>query len=110
MFSFAVIAEAVSAVALGIAVHVVWWRVGRPKNDIAALFLCLILLPMCLLAGWTLLSRAYDHGSSALLVLLGPYLLACALGCTYIILFPGAQAAAPSMLMLMILSERGLEG
>jgi hypothetical protein len=101
LISLALIVHALAAFAVGLAAHIVWWRAGRPRDDVLALFLCVVLLPLGALTGMGTLGGAAEAGSHWAVELFISGLLAAALGCCYIILYPGAQAASPSMLLLL---------
>ena len=70
-------------------------------DDVLGLFLCVVLVPLGVLAGMGMISGAGEAGSRWIADVLISGLLAAALGCCYIILYPGAQAASPSMLLLL---------
>jgi hypothetical protein len=95
---------------MGLVVHVIWWRVQRPKDDIAALGICLVLIPAVLLLSCG--GRVWYVGNIAnlivdLILILG---LVVSLAAVYIISYPAAQAASPSMLIALRLASRGPEG
>jgi hypothetical protein len=102
MMTYATIFTAFACVFAGFIVHVVWWRVRRPKDDVRALFLCLVGLPLSLAVarGLVLFGDVLAEDGVAVFV------LAAILGGAYILTYPGAQAGSPSMLILLKLAEK----
>jgi hypothetical protein len=77
--------------------HVLWWRFSRPADDIRALVLCFIVMPsiaspaaLFLLPG-ALTAREAGAG----------LMVAFAIGAFYIMWYPAAQAASPTMLLVL---------
>lgn len=85
-------------------IHLLWWRVARPKDDLKALAVCLLLVPAVLsfailLFGWL------DSTGWFLTVV-----LALGLGTAYIFWYPAAQAASPTMLITILAYQAGKDG
>lgn len=84
-------------------VHVVWWRIARPADDLKVLFALMVVGPAVVAAigaGW----------------LCGPTqaafagLLAAAIGCVYCFWYPAAQAASPTMLIALLARRERARG
>ena len=84
--------------------HLAWWRLSRPVDDLRALVASLILFPAGFLS-ILLFSGAMTAQSWFLSLLLS----AC-LGSAYIFWYPAAQAASPTMLMTIIVARSGEKG
>lgn len=93
----------------GVAIHVIVWRIRRPKDDAAALFRLVVLLPLL----------GSGLGAFALLDVRGLQLLDAFLlgaifhfgaGFTYMSLYTASQAASPTSLILMRLASAGAAG
>ena len=103
-----------TAIALGSALfcagfvgHVLWWRYWRPRDDIRALVTSLFVLPTALATG------LYAGGIIPALTAretLGAALVILAIGATYIMYYPAAQAASPTMLMVLKIAQSGATG
>jgi hypothetical protein len=78
--------------------HVSWWRLKRPKDDVRALVVCLLLVPA--LAAILLLFAGTIPGLT-IREALASILVTIAVSSTYIMYYPAAQAASPSMLVIM---------
>jgi hypothetical protein len=78
--------------------HVWWWRTARPRDDVRALSLCFLVLPLAvfLCARWP--------------EALAAYCTAACWGVAYILSYPGAQAASPSMLVVLAVARAGSAG
>lgn len=88
-----------------LAAHVAWWRASRPRSDLAALLLALVVAPVALLvAAWWRL-RPFDAVD-----LLAAALLHLALASAYVQTYPAAQAASPSLQILLALGARRADG
>ena len=85
-------------------VHLAWWRIARPVDDLRALAVCMVLVPAALLAATFFLGFTDPVG------LLLSLLLAGCLGSAYIFWYPAAQAASPTMLMTVIAARAGDRG
>ena len=90
---------------LGFAIHVAWWRLSRPKDDIRALAACFILFP-------AILSIAGNGGTSLLTSRewMAAYLCALLVSATYIMYYPAAQAASPTMLLVLEIARSSKTG
>ena len=84
-------------------VHVVWWRVRRPVDDLRALFFLFTLCPMA--AAGAALAAGMSLTATALSLL-----LALALGAAYTCWYPAAQAASPTMLICVQVGASGKAG
>ncbi len=93
---------------VGLVVHVLWWRVQRPKDDVSALIICMLALPFVMvIIRASLLRQQFPFDvlmADAVII----FVLAALLSCTYIISYPGAQAGSPSMLILLKLAKRDM--
>jgi hypothetical protein len=83
--------------AIGFAAHVCWWRLARPADDFRALGLCLLLLPVLLAAAFPLVWPQLLSLREAV----AAGLAAIAIGAIYIMYYPAAQAASPTMLLVL---------
>jgi len=92
------------AVLAGWLIHFAWWRVARPKDDLKALTLCMLVIPVLLSLGPLLLNRLGLGNSLLSLILAG------SLGTAYIFWYPAAQAASPTMLITILAHRSGKEG
>lgn len=92
---------------LGLAFHICWWRLRRPKDDIRALVASLLILPAVLALG-ALASQALPSLTGRETV--GAILVVFAIGATYIMYYPAAQAASPTMLVVLKIARTGAEG
>jgi len=98
-----------AAFAFGVVIHILLWRLNRPKDDAAALFKLVALLPLL----------GSSFGAFAFVGLRGLELLdACLLaaifhfltGFTYMSLYTASQAASPTSLILLRLAQAGSQG
>ncbi|HWG44316.1 MAG TPA: hypothetical protein VN688_16175 [Gemmataceae bacterium] len=95
---------------IGLAIHVLWWRLRRPKDDISALALCLLLLPAAIQftgGSWLWYAGSIRHLMVDSFLILG---FIVSLAAVYIISYPAAQAASPTMLVALRLAQRGEAG
>lgn len=85
--------------------HVLVWRLRRPRNDMAALFVIFIFVPLGLacLWGW------FDSGFSAV-EFAAAGLFHLAVSCAYIQSYPPAQAESPSLKMLILIAQHMPQG
>lgn len=85
--------------------HVAWWRWRRPRSDLRGLIVVFIVVPLVLgcLVWWSV--RPFDHVD-----LLGAMLLHLALASAYIQTYPAAQAASPSLQILLALGAHRADG
>lgn len=90
----------------GFAVHVVWWRTARPADDFRALALSLFVLPAVLATAVLLLAP----GVVTVRETIGAVLVTIAIGAIYIMYYPAAQAASPSMLLVLEISRSASSG
>lgn len=95
--------------AAGLLIHVIVWRMRRPKDDAAALFIVVVLLPLlgsC--AGASLLTSLRS------LQLVDALFLACIFhfgtGFMYMSLYTASQAASPTSLILLRMAQAGPDG
>src|SRR5271163_3184521 len=92
---------------VGLFVQVALWRLRRPRDDFRALALCLFVVPLgielsLLAAGWKApLTLREELTALALNV---------ALAAIYIMYYPAAQAASPTMLVVVKIGRAGKKG
>lgn len=91
---------------IGFAVHVCWWRIARPIDDFRGLVACFVVAPVCL--GGALWLAFPDYGSARELA--GSALATLFSGGIYIMLYPAAQAASPTMLLVLRIARAGKAG
>jgi hypothetical protein len=110
MITYGTVISAFVVTLIGLMVHIIWWRIKRPKDDVRALVLCLVVLPVLIVLG----IYAYRTQGTARDILfwniVTTAVLAVILGSTYILSYPGAQAGSPSMLILLNLAAREPNG
>lgn len=87
--------------------HVAWWRLKRPKDDVRGLVICLLLIP-AITVGVLVLTGAIPALSVREAV--ATILVVIAVGSTYIMYYPAAQAASPSMLVILKIASRRKTG
>jgi hypothetical protein len=95
---------------IGIIIHVIWWRLKRPKDDILALFLSTIALPFFLtcticcqikLFEWSIKSASLED----LAQLISLAIIHFFAGFYYMGCYTGAQAASPTVLILLMSNQ-----
>lgn len=91
---------------IGFIVHVVWWRVARPNDDIRALILSFFVGPAVLAALQFILLP--DYGS--LRETVAAVMVTVAIGAFYIMWYPAAQAASPTMLLVLQVARAASDG
>ncbi len=81
--------------------HLILWRLLKPKQDVRLLFLCLIGLPV----GITCLIFGFGHS-----IPLAPFFFHLLLAANYIAIYPAFQASSPTVHLLEILrrAQNGL--
>jgi hypothetical protein len=84
--------------------HVAWWNVSRPADDLRALALCMATVPLFVAGAFLLLSPADTAGLALALV------MAWAMGIAYLFWYPAAQAASPTMLITILAQRAGKNG
>ncbi len=94
----------IGAFLAGWLLHLAWWRVRRPADDLRALVLSVLVLPA--LAG----ALAAIPVQPTLPELLMGYGVLGALGLAYSAWYPAAQAASPTMLIVLQLGHAGQRG
>lgn len=100
--TFAAIGWGLVLFAAGLAAHVAWWRLARPVDEFRA-------LALSFLAGPALGSLAVP-GLAAWRETLGCAAAALLFGAMYIMLYPAAQAASPTMLLVLRIAAKGTAG
>jgi hypothetical protein len=100
----AVFIHAIESFAVLLAGHVALWRIVRVKHQILWLLVIFFFLPSAVFA-WGLGS---PEGTNETLVL--SYFLLLSFSGLYILLFPCAQAASPSLVILLLLELHRAEG
>jgi hypothetical protein len=111
MITVATILHAFVCVGVGLTAHILWWRRRRPQDDVKALLACLVIGPAALALGYTAFAQGPSAsgglawGSGCLTALLAAFLGMC-----YVISYPGAQAASPTMLILLQAARSGEQG
>jgi hypothetical protein len=91
----------------GCLVHIVLWRVKRPRDDFRGLAVCLLVLPG---AGGILICLAGLLPAVTLRETLAGMAVTVALGASYIMYYPAAQAASPTMLVVIKIGRAGRTG
>ena len=91
---------------IGFAAHACWWRMARPLDDFRGLVICFLAGPVALAAGLWLLFP----GQGSLRELAGCALVTLFNGAMYIMLYPAAQAASPTMLLVLRIAGAGTAG
>ena len=98
-----------AALATGVAIHIIVWRISRPKDDAAALFKLVVILPLvgsCL--GALFLLRLGGLELVDALLLAGIFHLGT--GFVYMSLYTASQAASPTSLILLRLAQARSDG
>ncbi|NBD39205.1 MAG: hypothetical protein GVY10_11615 [Verrucomicrobia bacterium] len=88
-----------------LAVHVVWWRLHRPSDDLRALAMVMVAAPLAVTVGTGLLWGGIDLSQTAFSAI-----AAVSLGLAYLCWYPAAQAASPTMLLTLLAARKGTEG
>lgn len=91
-----------------LAVHILLWRISRPKNHMNVIFTIFLIIPFFTFIGLIILSMQGELLN--LPALLSTSLLYFAIACAYIQTYPTAQANAPSLQMIYQISESGSKG
>lgn len=78
-------------------IHVAWWRIARPADDFRALAVSFFVLPAILSA----MALAAGIGVTTAREAVAAVLVTIAAGAIYIMYYPAAQAASPSMLLVL---------
>ena len=97
------------AIAIGIAIHTVVWRIGRPKDDASALFKLVVLLPF-LESGVAAFYLLDLRGLQLLDALVLSGIFHFGAGFLYMGLYTAAQAASPTSLILLRLAQSTSDG
>lgn len=92
--------------ALGLAAHIGWWRISRPRDDAAVLLLLMGVLPWVLtvagaLAGGWIPTGVGDFLSTILEVMVPLVLLHTLIAFVYMSCYTAAQAASPTVLIML---------
>ncbi|OGR53642.1 MAG: hypothetical protein A3I11_00650 [Elusimicrobia bacterium RIFCSPLOWO2_02_FULL_39_32] len=88
--------------------HIIVWKINRPKNDFLALFLIFLFFPLALYFISFLLfyvNNIVPNSYIPLETLLAIYLLHLSLSSVYIQSYPLAQAVSPSLKILKIVGD-----
>ena len=85
-------------------VHLAWWHLARPKDDLKVLALCMAAVPVFVTVPLYLLSPSNP------LELLLALIMAWAMGVAYLFWYPAAQAASPTMLITILVHRSGSRG
>lgn len=107
MFTLSLIFGSISFFII-LVLHVIFWRIEKPKNEIGTLFLLFIILPL-LLTGIILLSNNFINFADNN-VIFGTFLLYFSLSCAYIQTYPAARANAPSLQIIYFIHKSGKKG
>lgn len=102
-----VLACGLAAFCASLAVHILWWRFRRPKNDIRALFVVFLAAPAAAALVYAALPAPEVWTP---LETLAALLLDLSLACAYIQTYPVAQAVSPSLEILLIVERYKPEG
>jgi hypothetical protein len=82
----------------GVILHVTWWRIRRPAQDVPALIGCVIVAPVLGAALFLLLNPDGLRPQEQCLALL---LLTALHGVHYLMIYPAWQAASPTVLVVL---------
>ena len=84
----------------GLALHVAWWRIRRPTQDVPALLGCVIFFPIFLAALFPFCGpdRALSGSPEEFFALL---FLTALHGFHYVMIYPAWQAASPTVLVIL---------
>lgn len=100
--TFAAIGWGFALFVAGLAAHVAWWRLSRPVDEFRALALSLLTGPaLASLAAPGLMSWRERAGCATAALIFGGM---------YIMLYPAAQAASPTMLLVLRIAAKGPAG
>jgi hypothetical protein len=96
---------------LGIIIHVIWWRIKRPKDDVLALAFATIAIPFG--ANWIMCSRInpslwvpHTLNIECLLSIAALGIIHFFVGFYYMGCYTGAQAASPTVLILLMADNK----
>ncbi len=92
-----------STFAASLTLHILIWRLSRPRNDIRALFMIFIAAPVLVFAG----IFAMQPGLIQLVHWIAVTLLHIALSSAYIQTYPTAQAISPSLEIMILVARNG---
>lgn len=85
-------------------VHVLWWRLKRPGDDLKVLALCLCAVPLLACIGLVFITALKPAELALALV------MAWSAGIAYLFWYPAAQAASPTMLITILAHRAGSGG
>ena len=102
--SLTVLLSGLVAVMGGFVLHMTWWRLSRPKDDLLAVTICMLLVPAVMVLGYGL----YQEMPLQEIVL--SLILAASCGAAYVFWYPAAQAASPTMLITILAAQAGPDG
>lgn len=90
--------------------HVIIWRVVKPRHLVRALFI--VLLPVPALAVFLIVFYVHPQSSDGLLISdwLGVLLMHFSFASAYILSYPAIQAKCPSLTMLLLIKDSEREG
>ncbi len=93
---------------ISLTVHIIIWRIKKPKNDVGALFFILMILPTLLLIlfglGFALAQGRTDLVFFSSLTAVALFYLS--LGSAYIQTYPVVQAESPSLEILLAIDQK----
>lgn len=104
MIQLSMLLEGFSTFLVSWCIHVLWWRIKRPKNDVFALFSIMIFIPVAILLLYSL-SAPIPLWPLKLQHFATVALLHVALACAYIQTYPCAQAVSPSLEIMLIVNR-----
>ncbi|OHD69338.1 MAG: hypothetical protein A2W19_05360 [Spirochaetes bacterium RBG_16_49_21] len=86
-------------------IHIIYWRLSKPKKQIKALFLIFIIIPLfiSIVAGLFIMINIIMFVSLSELLLI--IILYTALSCAYIQTYPAIQAWSPSLLLVNLIGS-----
>lgn len=103
MVSFFDIIAGASSFVVGLFLHIAWWRLSKPKDDVLGLLVSLVMVPVCIAIAivWVQHGAIYsmiqflDEATPAVMI-------AAMMGGMYVNIYPAVQAASPTMLILLM--------
>lgn len=93
---------------IGFVMHVIWWRVSRPQDDFRALAISFFVLPAIMTGVGA--CGSIPAAELELREWLSAYVLNLMVSATYIMYYPAAQAASPTMLLVLEIARASKVG
>jgi len=88
--------------------HIIIWRIKKPKNEIGVLFLLFLFVPLLLISFILFINFFKNFTNNNLLF--STFLLYFSLSCAYIQTYPAARANAPSLQIVYFIYKSGKKG